>query len=323
MSGICIIRDKNECKQLWKTLYPVKSIFDLWEIREIFANSYGRKNLFIIHRSEQDNKINGFLPLSWIEERDVFGFFPAETWRGRTWMEQNRIIAQDSNVLAKMLEAIPGESDIRYLAFESNLDNLFPSGKWNCCIDETGYLFYPDRYQSFSGYLEGFKGKSRKKILSEIRYFEKEGVTFRYNNIADLNNMFHLNLENFGENSYFHDPRFMDAFEKLALMLNKKGMLRVITALVNEKIAAVDMGAVWNKTCTFLAGGTSREFPGIAKFINLHHIQWACAHKDGLCSMPFEKISTLDFLCGDFGWKERFHLSPRPLYQIKSETINW
>jgi CelD/BcsL family acetyltransferase involved in cellulose biosynthesis len=68
----------------------------------------------------------------------------------------------------------------------------------------------------------------------------------------------------------------------------------------------VDMGAVWNSTYTVLAGGTHPDFPGVAKLINLHHMEWAC----------HQELGEVDFLCGEFNWKQRFHLMPRPLYKI-------
>jgi CelD/BcsL family acetyltransferase involved in cellulose biosynthesis len=81
--------------------------------------------------------------------------------------------------------------------------------------------------------------------------------------------------------------------------------------LVGGKVAAVDIGAVWGSTYTVLAGGTQPDFPGIAKLINLHHIEWACN----------QNFMEVDFLCGDFNWKNRFHLTPRPLYEIMKLTV--
>jgi CelD/BcsL family acetyltransferase involved in cellulose biosynthesis len=83
-------------------------------------------------------------------------------------------------------------------------------------------------------------------------------------------------------------------------------MLRITTVLIGGRLAAVDMGAIWNGTYTVLAGGTDADFPGVAKLINLHHLEWACQ----------QRMTMVDFLCGDFNWKERFHLTPRQLYQI-------
>jgi hypothetical protein len=73
---------------------------------------------------------------------------------------------------------------------------------------------------------------------------------------------------------------------------------------VNGKRAAVDVGAVYANRYTVLAGATDLEMRGIAKAINLFHIRWGC----------LSQVDQIDFLCGDFGWKERFHLEHHPLY---------
>ena len=115
-----------------------------------------------------------------------------------------------------------------------------------------------------------------------------------------------MNLDSFKEQSYFYDVRFLRAFENLVAWLQANKMLRVTTVLIGGRIAAVDVGAVWNQTYTVLAGGTHPDFPGVAKLINFHHIEWACQ----------QRLKEVDFLCGEFNWKNRFHLSARPLYRI-------
>ncbi|MBF0468302.1 MAG: GNAT family N-acetyltransferase [Desulfamplus sp.] len=310
MSAIRIVTELDECAFLWQHHYPVECLFDLWIVRETFAQMYDTAPCFIVH--ESNGKVDGLLALCDISEKDSyagsgvladccgrFAFFPGELWKGRTWMEQNKIIAANNDIIREMLIAVPGSADIRYLCEKYTYDD--------CSVDETGYLFYPENHEySYEKYLGSFAGKSRKKILSEVRALEKSGVSFRYNDIKDLDYMFSLNINNFGEHGYFHDPRFLNAFIQLASVLQKHDMLRVVTVLVGNEIVAVDMGAIWNNTCIMLAGGTNKNFPGIAKLINLHHMEWACS----------QKIASLDFLCGDFSWKSRFHLAPRPLYQI-------
>lgn len=341
---IGIIEDDDTCARVWKQLYPRATIFDLWEVREIFARNFGRKNCFVVHYAgkkenasprknntgHQIHDIDGVLPLSWIEEKKEFAFFPGETWKGRTWLEQNKIIAPDTEVMAQLLHGVPGSAELRYLCPDhweirdeiggNDMNTKAPSGLGEIDIDETGYLFHPEihgtKEAQYSSYLGAFAGKSRKKILAEIHAIEKKGVIFRYNTLEDVETLFQLNRDNFGKNGYFHDPRFLNAFRELAQMLHREKMLRVVTVLVDNEVAAVDMAAMWNRTCFFLAGGTSKAAPGIAKLINLHHIQWACSHAHRLGDMPLEEIHTLDFLCGDFGWKKRFHLSSRPLYKI-------
>ena len=48
---------------------------------------------------------------------------------------------------------------------------------------------------------------------------------------------------------------FTDLLNGLPGTSKKMGMLRITTAVVEGKIAAVDMGAVFNNTYTVVAGG--------------------------------------------------------------------
>jgi hypothetical protein len=93
-------------------------------------------------------------------------------------------------------------------------------------------------------------------------------------------------------------------------LLSARNYIRLVTVRIEGKVAAVDMGCVYNDTYTLLAGGTNPDFPGIAKFINLHHIKWACE----------QKIKRVDFLCGDFNWKTLFHLTPAPLIVLAAKS---
>ena len=147
-----------------------------------------------------------------------------------------------------------------------------------------------------------FSGKSRKKLARELGPIEARGVTYRFDHYPDTEKLFQLNRDSFQEKSYFYDERFLRSFEALAAWLKDEGMLRITTLLIGGEVAAVDMGAVWNSQYTVLAGGTNAEFPGVAKIINFQHLKWACE----------QKFSRVDFLCGDFGWKGRFHLEPPP-----------
>lgn len=293
--------DIEECHRLWQRAWPAARLFDLWEVRACFQEHFDAPPLFLI--AEENGRLQGILPLSWIEEEDCFGYFPGETWQGRTWLEQNRIMFRRAAIFRQLLAHIPGPARIRYLTGESlprDADPVFE--------DEVGYLFIPRLYDHcFETYMGQFSGKSRRKLRREIAGLEDRGVVFRHDDVRDLEHLFLMNQESFGAYSYFRDARFLGAFESLAAWLNDNGHLRVTTALIGGRIAAVDMGALWAGTYTVLAGGTHPDFPGVAKLINFHHLEYACQNR-------FEVV---DFLCGDFGWKRRFHLSPRPLYEIR------
>jgi CelD/BcsL family acetyltransferase involved in cellulose biosynthesis len=293
--------DIEECCRLWRQVWPQQCFFDLWEVRTAFHKHYNNRPYFIV--SESAGKPNGLLALSWLEDEQSFAHFPGETWQGKTWLEQNRILADDAETCRAMLAAVPGRLHLRYLTKGS-----FPEKRFTAAVDEAGYLFYPPAVAySFEKYRELFPTKSRKKLDKELARFDDVGVAFRHNQPSDLDLLFQMNLDAFGEYSYFADPRFGQSFTELIAFLTRQAMLRVTTVLIGGKEAAVDIGAVWNGQYTVLAGGTSPEFPGVAKLINFHHLDWACR----------SRLQSVDFLCGDFGWKERFRLTARPLFELR------
>jgi hypothetical protein len=296
-----VCSDLDQAELLWKNHWPRQCLFDLWPVRACFQQHYHHRPCFMV--VSRGHRVFGLLALSWIDEEHRFGHFPGEVWQGKTWLEQNKIVAADAEAARELLDSIPSGTQIRYLCPDHRVDKGY-----RAIEDETGYLFLPGHYQyAFQGYWSTFTGKSRKKLRGEIDRLKSSGITFRYNHLPDLEWMFRLNLERYQSHSYFYDTRFLGAFESLAAWLQANDLLRITTVLIGGRAAAVDMGAVWNDTYTVLAGGTHADFPGVAKIINLHHLEWACARR----------ISVVDFLCGDFNWKQRFHLTPRTLYQIK------
>lgn len=299
---ITILTDPVACRQAWDAFWPAKGLFDLWPVRESFHRAFQRPLQFVLSR--QGNRVTGFLPLCWDEESGTYVMFPGETWQGKTWIEQNRILASSDRELSRMLEAVPGPVHLRYLLPADQGVQGRVSG------DEIGYLFYPGLCDfSFENYWLSFSGKHRKNIKADLRRLEDQGVTYRFDHLPDLTHLFQMNIGAFDQASYFNDPRFQTSFEYLVDFLSRSGMLRITTLEVAGKVAAVDLGACYKNAYTLLAGGTNPEFPGIAKMINLHHMERACQ----------ERFDSVDFLCGDFNWKTRFHLTERPLYQLSGD----
>jgi hypothetical protein len=300
MVRIRICGDPEECSRLWQELWPQTCFFDLWEVRKIFSDAFTRTPYFLI--AEQQGEPVGMLALSFLAEQQRFVHFPGEIWQNKTWIEQNRIPVREQWMRDDLLGAIPGEAHLRYLTHDSE-----PLHGWQLILDEENFRFFPRSHGfSFDMYMHEFSNKSRKNLSREQAKLEMSGIAYRYNHFVDVQYLLDLNLAAYGDLSYFADPRFMQAFVRLCEWLSAKKMLRITTLLLGGRVAAVDVGAVWNGQYTVLAGGTDGDFPGVAKMINFHHIAWACA----------EHLEVVDFLCGDFGWKNRFHLQPCPLYKL-------
>ena len=175
---------------------------------------------------------------------------------------------------------------------------------------ETGYSFSPAKYDySFDAYFQSFSPKSRKSWERNFRDFTKLGASFHDDRIQDMDLMFQMNLDSYGETSFFSNSMFLGSFEKLLLWLHSRGLLRITTVMCNGEVAAVDVGSVWNSSYTVLAGGVNPNFPGVAKLINFHHMEWACRNR----------MKTVDFLCGDYGWRSDF-IEPPSSHKIEAPS---
>jgi len=294
--------EPQACCELWQQMIPAQKLTDLWDVRECFDRHYRRKLFFVVAR--EGGQVIGFLPLSWITEKEYYGYFPGEIWQGKTWLEQNRLIARDQDVLEGMLAWLNDQQipyHLRYLV-DSSLSHLVSAS-----VDEIGYLFLPPEIDySMDNYFSKFSRKSIKTIKKEIQVFKSRGVDFRLDQTDDFELMVKMNIDRFGQTSYFADERFTGSFRELMYFLQRKGWLRIVTAIVAGEPAAVDLGAVYDDVYTLLAGGTHVDYPGIAKVINFFHMERAC-------EMHFKEV---DFLCGNFSWKTLFRLSARPLYLL-------
>ncbi len=301
MVSVRVVHDLDECAELWQRVMPRSTLTDLWEIRFCFHQHFKRPLHFLTLGNE--NRTAGLIPLSWIEEERCYGYFPGETWQGKTWLERNRLGWNEGGEAAEILRRFSSPYNLRYLLPFSET-----TGE-NHVIDEVGYLFLPPRYDyDLNNYFEEFSHKSLKRIRKELAGLESQGVTYRYDTFSDFDRMVEMNLQRFGAYSYFFDNRFRKSFQDLAQLLEERGWLRLTTVLIGGEPAAIDMACLYGNVYTILAGGTSARFPGVAKLINLHHLERACERR-------FQEV---DFLCGDFNWKIMFHLTPRPLYLLSN-----
>jgi hypothetical protein len=301
MLRVRVATDLGECRGIWESHMPDQLVTDLWEVRACFDRYFRRPPHFLV--CENGGAVAGLLPLCWIEEASGYGYFPGETWRGTTWLEQNRIVADSEAVLAELLAHCPENSHIRYL--------LPPPAGWTngTPVDEVGYLFHPPRYGfDLERYFQEFRRKTAKRINREVSELAALGLELRLDDPSDFDEMVRLNLSRFGERSYYHDDRFRESFRDLMNLLHDRGWLRMTTVILGGQVAAVDMGCVYRGTYTLVAGGTHAGFSGVAKLINLRHMEYACR----------EGLDAVDFMCGDFGWKSMFHLAPRPLYVLSN-----
>lgn len=302
MNKIYAVTEYDKCMALWKELIPVEVITDIWEVRDCFHRTFSRELFFVV--SERDGIINGFLPLCYISESSSFGYFPGESWHGKTWLEQNRLVTDSEETLNDMLSYVRsdgrGTFHLRYLNAREKL---------TLEEDETGYLFTPPAYGfCMDEYYKTFSGKTAKKIKKEVASFDERAIETVIDRYEDFEVLADMNVSRFGHDSYFSDERFRGGFRNMMLWLKENGMLRMTSVMIDGRHAAIDMGSIFKNTYTLLAGGTSADYPGVAKYINTMHMRYSCE----------QRFSQADFLCGNFSWKTMFHLEPRPLFKVSN-----
>ena len=172
MYDICIINNLEQCRDIWKCTIPQETIWDIWEFRACFQEHYQRPACFIV--AEDSHGSIEILPLSWIEESQRYVYFPGETWQDKTWLEQNRIPA-DNEILCDMLDRCLEHYYLRYL--RPSLESVSPNP---CVVDEVGYLFRPLDYNyDIENYFQQFSKKSAKNIKREIASLEVK-TCYRY-----------------------------------------------------------------------------------------------------------------------------------------------
>ncbi|MFH1144299.1 MAG: GNAT family N-acetyltransferase [Candidatus Eisenbacteria bacterium] len=300
MVSVRIVTDPAEARRLWEGLFPREALPDGWEVRDCFQRAFRRPLHFVV--AEERGEVVGFLPLSRIEERDGYGYFPGETWQGRTWLEQNRIHARDEGVLSELLAACAGRYEIRYL-----LPGNLPASRLT--IDEINYRFVPGQHEySMENYFRQFSHRSAKRLRRDVAALGAR-LRLRLDDPGDFDALVRLNEGRFGERSYFADPRFREGFRNLMELARERGWLRMTAFFDGDLPVAVDFGCLYERAYTLLGGGTHGDYPGVAKLINLHHMERACR----------ERFDGVDFLCGDFSWKSLFHLTPRPFYLLAGD----
>jgi hypothetical protein len=304
MAARRFVTDLETCRQLWMSFIPTTIVSDMWEFRNCFHRHFANQPCFIA--LEDASGISGMLPVSHIDSGDRIGFFPGEIWKEKTWLERTPFYVRDIGGLDELFGSCPERTYLRYMeAPQGNCPDLLS-------LDEVGYGLYPSQLDfKLESYVRRFSNKKFKAIIKVIDSIKGLGSRFYVNRLTDFNTLVDMNLENFGENSYLYDQRFRESFHDLIHFLNLNGWLRMTSLEILGKTVAVDIGSVYNGVYTVYLGGASRDLPGVAKVMNMYHIEYAFQNR----------IFKVDFLCGDFHWKKLWHLSPEPLYKFVTPAL--
>ena len=299
-----IVSDLEECGALWNAFMEVRYVSDLWDFRLCFQRHFRHEPHFLV--LEDRKGLYGILPLVYVADTETYVLYPGETWKGKTWLERTPIYCREPRAFSDLLLESPERTYLRYM--EGGEGSALPGVE----VDETGYLLYPpDLDFDVNEYYKRFSWKKLKAIKKEISAILGTRSSWHINRLSDYDLLVEMNLRSFGENSYFRDSRFTESFRDIIAFLDRRGWLRMVALEISGQTVAVDLAAIYKGGYVPFLGGTHLDFRGVAKVMNMHHIEFAMT----------EGLSRVDFLCGDFYWKKLWHLNPDPLYKFVSPAL--
>lgn len=299
-----VVTDLETCKGLWNSFVKPNNLSDLWDFRFCFHRHFENEPYFLV--LEDQGGLLAIFPLACLKGEDTYVFFPGEIWNSKTWLERTQVYCREPEAMGHILSACPERTYLRYM--EDQAPSLSPDLE----EDEIAYLFHPpDLGFDLNTYFKRFSWKKLKAIKKEISSLLVPGCSWHFNRLSDYDLLVEMNVNRFGVSSYFYDSRFAGSFRDAVQWLYQRGWLRMVSLEIKGETAAVDLAAAFEGIYVVFLGGTHSEFPGVAKAMNMHHLEFACD----------QRFSRVDFLCGDFYWKKLWHLDPEPLYKFVSPSL--
>jgi hypothetical protein len=294
-----IISDINSCFELWKSFSPSKTLFDTWEFRLAFHKAYQYKPYFLLLKNHSEEL--ALLPL-WYEDEKKEYF-----WFGSDWQEEVRFFSKDPNYVPLLLFLAPSPLSLNAISRDSV---RLLKNKIKFEEDEPKYVLNLEGFRNHEDYLMTLKKKTRYNLRKDRRKIERQNPKITINDFSDFEHLVNLSKERFeqkGQKTDWEDPKRLEAFRQVIKLAGRSYKVRMITVLIDNQIAGVDLIALLNNCYyTLICGYNVRDFSGIGNFVNLFEI-------DDAIRLGMKKI---DFLQNSHGWKGKFFDSV-PLFKYE------
>ena len=293
----------DNCQRLWKEFSLETTLFDTWDFRLAFWKGYHHTPYFLVLKNGLDNL--ALLPL-WYES-DKNKYF----WFGSWWMEENKFLTKDPLFIPLLLAICPSPVTLNAISTElppwlEKVIRLKP--------DDPKYILRLNTFTSADEYLDTLRKKKRYNFKRDRRIIEAQKPQIIFDNFTDFDSLVSLSVKRFkgkGEDADWEDPRRVETFRQVIKLAQTNGnyKVRLVTVKIGNKIAAVDLIALFNNCYYPLKCGYDVDkFPGIGSFVNLLEI-------DDAISLGMKKM---DFLEIGYGWKDKwFEAVPLLQYEKK------
>lgn len=294
---------------LWKAFSNNDSLFDLWDFRKAFFESFNIEPYFLTIFDKHEDTILGMLPL-WLDDDEFEGKY---SWYGGYWPENNTFFVKDPEIIPLLLMAAPQPlhlSCIKPLGeyeFLKTLPGFEPE-------EESKFFLPMADYSTLDAYLMKLKKKKRHNLRRDRKRILSYNPRIIINDFRHIEDMFRLSIERFstGTNgsrrseSVYTDPRHQNLFRRL-IENDREYEVRTIATEINDTIEAVEIGFIYNKTFYSVSSGANIvDYSGLGVYSNLLVIEEAL--KSG--------CTKIDFLEGDYNWKNSWDLTSYREYKF-------
>jgi hypothetical protein len=295
---IIIVQDIDEAEKIWEKF---SSNHDIWSCKDVVFSFYNKKfhkPFFILLKEGEEEK--GLIPL-WFDSRDnYYGFF------GGDYLENQKFWIEP-----KFFDIIFEKLPVPLKVFDMNSQyveeilKLFPQFNSNFKKDDFRYFLNTKKFNfDIKEYLKQFGKKHRKNLVYDLKKLELLKYKINFTKHLELETLKNFNIARFGKESDFYDVEFYEEIKKLFSSLEKKNKILALNILIDDKLEAVGVAAVYNGVYYVINNGSNKNIKNLGKLLIFEHI------KKGMEL----RLREVDFLVGDTGWKELWNLEKEPYY---------
>jgi CelD/BcsL family acetyltransferase involved in cellulose biosynthesis len=296
-----VITDLATARQLWSELSPGESVFDLWDFRYCFYQ-YEPYPLYFIAAyetsGEGQTELVGLMPL---DRHPEHGYeFLAEDA-----CEESRPLVRSGreDLIPLLYEQVPAPAKFFDISGNDSYTMALP-------LEDYKYTVSLEGWRDFNDFLTArLSPKKRRNIKQELRELENNSdgedsgrLEIVWNNTPDIEDLFELNVENFGEDSYLNQHGRQGWRGLLDTDLN----CQLVAVKKAGRTVAASLAIYYNHTYYYLINGVTHNINNLGKYLNKINIERAIS----LGAKFF------DAGLGDCNWKEAWHFDRVPQYKF-------
>jgi hypothetical protein len=301
---IKIITDIQDAQKLWNYFSPHHNIDDEWKFRYAFLKHLNFDLKFIVvYENEhpiallplQENTGKGLLP-PYAQKTDFLEFFGGDDTDNNNLMVIPEHESKRKEIFKLLEKSIPKKTVLAPLSPDAA--DIFQRAHY-----EDLYILDLKKYSDHENFIDDkWDGNSRSKFKRNIRnLYKRNKIQIIRNRFSDLDRLFELNLNRYGESSSFNYSYRKEIFKELIKYYD----VEMISICVNGKIEAVSYAINFNNIYYAMNMGVNTEINNIGKLLVLLQIDIAIE----------KKCTIYDAGKGESGWKEGFHFNKIPQYK--------